>query len=431
MSCFALWTGCPSRACYPVVDVHSYSDMAVCRRIVCPYISFNIPRSRGYLGVPTAGGPPGYCGNTDRIAGEKIIAWLCVFSPNRHRLKERQGLIEILTLEVHRPAIRGTMTKSDFDRLLERYLNGEISDEERIKLEAWLDVAKTKSSESAALSREAEDQLFRRITSNLDNLDEIVAMGRRQGKGFSAGKWILRIAATLLVLMAISYGVWYTAQRHHTRPEMASVTQVDKLILADGSLVWLRGESKLVYYEKPDEGIRYSELQGEALFEVAKDSSRPFIIQCGDVRLRVLGTSFAVKTRVNELELKVLTGKVNLSSARDNVTVDVVSNEQVIYRGNGKIEKFALGRETVDAVTESTEYNMRFSDVAMAEVFRKIERKFNVTIRLEDPDVGHCRVTADLTDHSLESTLQMITEVLAVNYSREGHTITFRGSGCR
>lgn len=341
----------------------------------------------------------------------------------------RPGPLEILNLGVSSPSARYTMNKSDFDRLLERYLNDEVTEEERMKIEAWLDVAKTKVADDPELSKEAEDRLFRKITGNLDNVEELVALTRPE-KRVDISQWVLRIAAGLLVLAAVAYGVRYMQHKSADVSREAAVAQVDKLILADGSLVWLRGDSKLVYYEKPDEGIRYSELEGEALFEVAKDADRPFIIQCGDVRLRVLGTSFSVKTGVDELELKVLTGRVNLSSEKSDLTVDVAPNEEVVYRG-GVIEKHTLTKDVVAAVIENTEYDMEFSNVPIEEVFRKIERKFDVQVRFANPGIGRCRITADLTDQSLESTLQMVTEVLDVEYSRRGREVTFTGIGCK
>jgi ferric-dicitrate binding protein FerR (iron transport regulator) len=321
------------------------------------------------------------------------------------------------------------MDKSDFDRLLERYLNNEVTEQERKKIEVWLDVAKTQAAGDTELSKEAEDRLFRKITGNLDDVDQIVTLARpRKRADFS--RWVLRIAASLLVLAAIGYGVRYVLHESEKTEQVAAGTRVDKLILGDGSLVWLRGGSKLVYYEKPDEGIRYSELQGEALFEVAKDPARPFIIQCGAVRLRVLGTSFSVKTGEDQLELKVLTGRVNLSAEKNDLTVDVAPNEQVIYRG-GLIEKHTLTKEIVAAVIENTEYDMEFANVPMEEVFRKIERKFDVRVRFANPGIGSCRITADLTDQSLESTLQMVTEVLNVKYQRRGKEVVFTGDGCK
>ena len=321
------------------------------------------------------------------------------------------------------------MEKSDFDRLLERYLNDEVTEQERIKIEAWLEATKTKASADQELSKHAEDRIFRKITGNLDNIDEMVTLARPK-KRPDLSHWILRIAAGLLFFAAVAYGVRYLLHESQTKAQVASVVKVDKLILSDGSLVWLRGDSKLVYYEKQDEGIRYSELEGEALFEVAKDPARPFVIQCGEVRLRVLGTSFSVKTGPDQLELKVLTGRVNLAAEKRDVAVDVAPNEEVIYR-NGGIEKHTLTKDIVDAVTKDTEYNMEFSNAPMEGVFKKIERKFDVEVRFANPGIGRCRITADLTDQSLESTLQMVTEVLPVEYSRNGRIVTFTGNDCK
>lgn len=321
------------------------------------------------------------------------------------------------------------MEKSDFDRLLERYLNDDVTEQERLKIEAWLDVAKTKAAETPELNKEAEDRLFRKINDNLDSVDELVTLAPpRKRPDFS--QWILRIAAVFLVLAAVAYGVRYVQHGSEKVGKVASAGGVEKLILSDGSLVWLWGDSKLVYYEKPDEGIRYSELEGEALFEVTKDPARPFIIQCGDVKLKVLGTSFSVRAGPDQLELKVLTGKVNLSAQKNDLTVDVEPNEQVIYRG-GVIEKHTLTEANVAAVTENTEYNMEFSNVPMEEVFKRIEKKFNVKVRFANPGIGRCRITADLTDQSLESTLQMVTEVLGVEYRRQADEVTFSGNGCQ
>ena len=51
-------------------------------------------------------------------------------------------------------------------------------------------------------------------------------------------------------------------------------------------------------------------------------------------------------------------------------------------------------------------------------------------INIEKGQAGQCRITADFTDHSLESTLQMITEVLDVEYARNGNAVIISGRGC-
>src|SRR5690606_14909490 len=95
-----------------------------------------------------------------------------------------------------------------------------------------------------------------------------------------------------------------------------SEANVEKIILDDGSLVWLRGGTKVLYREKPDERTRYATFEGEeALFEVTKDAERPFIVECGNTRITVLGTSFSIRSTDGVVEVTVLTGRVNLSTA--------------------------------------------------------------------------------------------------------------------
>jgi transmembrane sensor len=322
------------------------------------------------------------------------------------------------------------MKKSNFDRLLKRYLAGQVSEQERIKIEAWLDVMKTEDTTDLELSKEDEDKLFEKITSNVDSAKEITAFPPGMEKKTPLNRWVFRIAASLLIVSLVAYAAWYITQPDGGSLQVASKNGVEKIILNDGTLVWLRPGSKLIYYEKADEGIRYSELDGEALFEVVKDASHPFVIKCDGATIRVLGTSFSVKTGKDSLELKVLTGKVNLSSETDKAGVDIERNEKVIYTGSSGIKKLTLPEAEVSEITAHTEYDMEFTNTTIDEIMEKVGKKFNVKVTMTNKQIGRCRITADFTDHSLESTLQMITEVLYVDYNKKGSTITITGSGC-
>ena len=91
------------------------------------------------------------------------------------------------------------------------------------------------------------------------------------------------------------------------------------LVLSDGTRVWLNSESELEYPVKFGRGEREVRLQGEAFFEVARDEARPFIVTAGDVRTRVLGTSFNVKAYADEDDVlaTLFTGRVEVAPIRD------------------------------------------------------------------------------------------------------------------
>jgi transmembrane sensor len=318
------------------------------------------------------------------------------------------------------------MERSDFSRLMERYLKDEVSEQERIKIEAWLEVRKT-SGGDLEFSSEDQENLFRKITSNMDNLDEIIALRPEKEKKSNR---LLGIAASLLIVSVVSLVVWTVFKQGSNKLQVVSKDGVEKVILNDGTLVWLRGKSKLIYYEKSN-GFRYGKLEGEALFEVAKDADHPFELECADIEIKVLGTSFNVKTTNNLLELKVLTGKVHVLSERNKQSIDVEPNEQVIYYGEGEIKKSSMAVDALPALTANTEYTMSFRNTLMQEVLKKLEDKFNVSIKSTNEQIGNCRITADFTDHSLDSSLQMISETLSIAYSKKGNTITLSGSGCK
>ena len=86
--------------------------------------------------------------------------------------------------------------------------------------------------------------------------------------------------------------------------------------MPDGSTIFLNRNSEFSYRSNFGDRSRNVILTGEAFFEIAPDASKPFIIDAGNARVRVVGTSFNVITSNSEsaVEVFVKTGKVMLSS---------------------------------------------------------------------------------------------------------------------
>lgn len=84
--------------------------------------------------------------------------------------------------------------------------------------------------------------------------------------------------------------------------------------LEDGSIVYMGGETSLQYPEHFSMDKREVSLQGNALFDVAGNRERPFLIETEEVRIEVLGTMFHVKSDVGStFELSVQRGKVKVA----------------------------------------------------------------------------------------------------------------------
>src|SRR5579863_3620251 len=92
-----------------------------------------------------------------------------------------------------------------------------------------------------------------------------------------------------------------------------------RLLLPDGTQVWLNSNSKLKYAADFNLHSREVDLEGEAYFDVARDMERPFIVHASAVDIRVLGTAFTIKSYPQDetVEATLLKGAIEISG-RDN-----------------------------------------------------------------------------------------------------------------
>jgi transmembrane sensor len=121
-----------------------------------------------------------------------------------------------------------------------------------------------------------------------------------------ARPWLATAAALLLTI-----AVW--AWHAHSVTHLATAAgEVRRVPLVDGSLITLGNQTRIaIAYEPSTRRIRLE--SGEALFEVAKDPSRPFVVEGGDVRIRAVGTAFLVDRRPDgAVEVTVTKGIVDV-----------------------------------------------------------------------------------------------------------------------
>jgi transmembrane sensor len=116
-------------------------------------------------------------------------------------------------------------------------------------------------------------------------------------------------AAAVLLCLATTAFVW---QRYAQTHLATSLGEIRRASLADGSYVTLDTRSRVsVRYESD---TRFVVLEsGEALFEVAKNSKRPFVVQAGNFRVRAVGTAFIVRRRSDDdVDITVTQGTVDV-----------------------------------------------------------------------------------------------------------------------
>ncbi|HYI78023.1 MAG TPA: FecR family protein [Chryseolinea sp.] len=325
------------------------------------------------------------------------------------------------------------MNESEFNELLARYEKGKCTLLEKQLIEKWLDSPNLKRQNAFKDETErikVKNALRQAIYSS-------AGVPAKRGKQIYAS-FLLKIAASILLIATASYGVFtyssYREELKYVNTETQSGNEIKKVLLSDGSVVWLKPASSLTYPKKfRDKGDRTLVLKGEALFEVEKNPTQPFIVNSGELTTTVLGTSFNIKATSDQVEVVVLSGKVSLTSATNKKGVVVLPDERAVYNGSNKelakVEAL-VEQPDAEAITNGTEYVMNFNDTRMDEVVRRIEGKFNVKVRMSDPGMENCLITADFTGQSLIKTLNIISKALSVKYEENNNGITLIGKAC-
>jgi transmembrane sensor len=347
------------------------------------------------------------------------------------------------------------MTLPDnIDAMLVRYFAGQLPEEERVALEAWIAEAPGRRDAveglravwAASAVRPADpdtdaalDRLWERVRSEpAGQLGEparpnpVLVLTTRP----AARPW-RRIASSIAAALALLVGgnlIWRAVEQAHRRAEESAPRpryatargQRASLRLPDGTTVLLNTESVLEVSAAYGGRMREVYLRGEAYFEVAHDSTRPFRVHGGSATTEVLGTRFGVRARPEESAVQVLVaeGRVALSGQRAD------SGRRLVL-GHGD-----LGRRASDGATSvvhdvQVERGLAWKDGGLffereplPEVLAELGRWYDREFVLGDSTLASTRLTTSLHGESLDEALQVLEASLEVTCHIAGRTIT-------
>jgi ferric-dicitrate binding protein FerR (iron transport regulator) len=336
-----------------------------------------------------------------------------------------------------------------------KYLSGEISEQEKATLLALLEsdpllreeFGETKKmwEQTAGGERGFDSQLLQRTHQKIREYEA----GERQapelppyeyaeetpvhilpGRKNGWKKWI----AAAAVLTGISlFPYWFFQNNPATSPvKWASINVLpgmqQKIVLADSSIVYVNAGSYIEYPLAFTDSIREIRLNGEAFFEVAQDAGKPFIVQSGALRTRVLGTSFNVRA-YNGDEMQsvwVATGKVQVSAGEKTLGVLQPDHLLTYHMREKNFTLTAQPHETMDW----QQNRMAFNNIPFKDLAAELGRRYGKTLVFGDPSMQNCRYRAVFQDLPLEKILQQLSLTNGFRYTAKKDSIFLEGKGC-
>ncbi len=198
------------------------------------------------------------------------------------------------------------------------------------------------------------------------------------------------VAAALVVVVAlpptgpapeITNQTFATAKGQHQRVK-----------LADGSVIDLNAETKLTARISGSEW-RITLAEGEAVFDVASDKTRPFTVDTAQGAVRVVGTQFDVRSRDGELTVTVARGKVAVRSAGADASAEPVFLTPGMQLSLGATKTEAVAHVDPQATFAWREGRLVYRDQPLTAVVADLNRQFPEQITIGDPALDQIRIT--------------------------------------
>ncbi|MEX0928288.1 MAG: FecR domain-containing protein [Balneolales bacterium] len=239
----------------------------------------------------------------------------------------------------------------------------------------------------------------------------------------------MRVAAVLFIAILGGVFAWqnfYAAepgQEFIMREIVMDKGQRANLVLSDGTNVNLNADSKISIPEVFRTDKREVFLQsGEAYFDVTGDADWPFLIHSRGAVIRVLGTSFVVRSYPEDEMVRIVVneGTVTVASGQDE------SRETTLKAGQLGLFHIENDRITSEEVEDLEQYlswidgYLIFRNTPMKEVALQLERRYNAEVDFSEPELEELRLTATLKGRSISNVMDVIAGSLEIGYFKTG-----------
>jgi ferric-dicitrate binding protein FerR (iron transport regulator) len=192
--------------------------------------------------------------------------------------------------------------------------------------------------------------------------------------------------------------------------------QRSKIVLPDSSVVWLNSGTIVSYSRNFAIHDREIKLSGQAFFQVTKNKDIPFVVNCDNLKVKVLGTRFDVNAYSDNGTINVAleSGSVELlHSKNESFHYKIVPGEMAQY--DVHTNNVVIKEVNIDQVTGWKEGILSFKDSPMKEVILQLERKYNVEIEVKNPIIYQSVFTATIKNETLDEVIRSIEYACSIH----------------
>ena len=328
------------------------------------------------------------------------------------------------------------MNQFEFDQLLQKYLSGTCTEDEKMVIMSWY---KNQEFELSGIVDTELNQIKDKIWSNL-------SINKVMQKDKKLVVWAKRgMAASIAALLLCFIYIYSTKSdelsyiNNSNGVEMTNnSSETKQIILVDGSVIDLAGKSSLSYSESFGKVSREVFLKGEAFFNIKKNPDKPFIVHAGDLVTQVLGTSFRIKPNSlnGSIEVSVNTGRVSIYENKEfeknkKNGIVLTPNQKIFFNTNTKEITPSIVDEPRLLKAQVSKDEFIFENESVEKLVEKLSVSFGIEIIIVNEEINRCVFTGDISDMGLLTQIEIICKALGINYEQRGAEIFIYGKGCK
>jgi len=339
------------------------------------------------------------------------------------------------------------MEKGYYKNLAEKYFAGNITEAEISELAGWIrnnaQLAgwweKEFEKSAADISPDLRDKMFARIKTEVlkESSDKDAATSRtpqqpavKRTPGRALVPAWARWAAMICIPICIAFFTYNILSISNAdQPRSPFIVKADKgdkatVVLPDGTDVILNSASQLSYLSDFGTNERRVQLEGEGYFKVAHDTRRTFIVQVGELEVKVMGTVFNVCAYSNDQDVTVvlLEGKVGVYTPSTSTTLS--PGEKINY--NKSTRKLSTEKVYPDDYVNWTKGSLYFQNESLENIMKALSRVYDVTIRIDSPKISEERFTGTIPGGGIQNALNIIMLTSPFRYEMEDSVIILK-----
>jgi transmembrane sensor len=331
-----------------------------------------------------------------------------------------------------------TMSKQSFEHLLDKYLQGKASPEEKKLVEQWYGLVGDDSQlpQSEAEWGDIKHKMWRAIQHHTKV--RVLPLWQRP---------FFKISAAACIVLLLGFGIfWSQFQPSDSQgvivDEKGLITRkntsdsVQKIQLEDGSLITLSPNAQLSYPEHFGAINREVTLTGEAFFDIKRNPEKPFLVSAGKTVTKVLGTSFWIRnTQLAKTIVEVKTGRVSVyekdvPNRKDNGVVLTPNLKVTFYEEEAHFVAGIVAKPEV-LKTIPQEPNFNFEAASLNQTLTELSKAYGIEFTTENEQLNACTLTGNLSKLPMFTQLDIICRSINASYQVKGTTILLSGKGCQ